>query len=432
MKTFISSHKMLIMWRNYMSDGLFHMCKQLISDHLLLNGVEFIKNKRAFDPGHEVRDAWNTHWVTFTKDAIDQLMAFGFVVVEIVKDDAKRKYPRTVHPALINIQYDYETREYDMPSRDVLIFGGFGFEPVHGALTSLAAKVLPKLKYLSRLRDSCAFMEDKKVDPCYFAETIPTGNQQQAGVHFDYFADATDAGGAPAGGNAGANAAGGNQTDRNADRANYVNAMYDRNEDQINVLRQQQQLYDEQMDNVRTARGLSNIIQLPVGQKLVKTADYTGRADIVQIHKVVQEEVCSTLGVPRSLLIGDSMYRSDTEGVQELFRQTILWWQSKMEMIETELYQAIYFDSSKVKISKNIYAAKQRYQVKVHFPLSPFASTEELTFLYRAGVISWQRYSTGVLRNASLPVEVLEEPEQPLDEPVPKKRQRVSKSRLTM
>jgi hypothetical protein len=317
----------------------------------------------------------------------------------------------------------------------VLIFGGFGFEPVHGALTSLAAKVLPKLKYLSRLRDSCAFMEDKKVDPCYFAETIPTGNQQQAGVHFDYFADATDAGGAggaPAGGNAGGNAANGNGTNREDHRRNYVNAMYDRNEDQINVLRQQQQLYDEQLDNVRTARGLSNIIQLPVGQKLVKTADYTGRADIVQIHKVVQEEVCSTLGVPRSLLIGDSMYRSDTEGVQELFRQTILWWQSKMEMIETELYQTIYFDSSKVKISKNIYAAKQRYQVKVHFPLSPFASTEELTFLYRAGVISWQRYSTGVLRNASLPVEVLEEPEQPIDEPVPKKRQRVSKSRLTM
>ena len=192
-------------------------------------------------------------------------------------------------------------------------------------------------------------------------------------------------------------------------------------------MRQQQQLYDEQLDNVRT-RGLSNIIQLPVGQKLVKTADYTGRADIVQILSGAGGSVLDSFW---SLLIGDSMYRSD-EGVQELFRQTILWWQSKMEMIETELYQAIYFDSSKVKISKNIYAAKQRYQVKVHFPLSPFASTEELTFLYRAGVISWQRYSTGVLRNASLPVEVLEEPEQPLDEPVPKKRQRVSKSRLTM
>jgi hypothetical protein len=179
------------------------------------------------------------------------------------------------------------------------------------------------------------------------------------------------------------------------------------------------------MNNARASRGLDNIMQPPMGQKLIKTEDYTGRADIVQIHKVTQEEICSTLGVPRSLLIGDSMYRSDTEGVQELFRQTILWWQAKMEMIETELYQAIYFDSSKVKISKNIYAAKQRYQVKVHFPLSPFASTEELTFLYKAGVITWQRFSTGVLRNASLPVEVLEEPQAPMEEEMPKKRQRV-------
>ena len=167
-------------------------------------------------------------------------------------------------------------------------------------------------------------------------------------------------------------------------------------------------------------------------QKLVKTSDYTGRADIVQIHKVTQEEICSTLGVPRSLLIGDSMYRSDTEGVQELFRQTIMWWQSKIEMIETDLYQTIYFDSNKVKLSKNIYAAKQRYQIKIHFPLSPFASTEELTFLYKAGVISWERYSTGVLRNASLPVEILPEPEEPLEEQPVRKRQRVAKSKLAM
>ena len=412
MKTFITSHQLLIMWRNYMSDGLFHMCKQLITDHLLLNHVEFVKNKRTIDPGHEIRDAFETHWIPFTKDAIDQLFAFGFVVVEIVEDEAKRKYPRTVHPSLINIEYDYETREYDMPSRDVIIFGGFGFEPVQGTLTSLAAKVMPKLKFLSRLRDSCAFMEDKKVDPCYFTETIPTNQEQQAGINFDYYADA-------------------NKVEKNA------GSRFKRNEMEVDLLKQQQQLYDEQMGNARTSRGLDNIMQLPMGQKLIKTEDYTGRADIVQIHKVTQEEICSTLGVPRSLLIGDSMYRSDTEGVQELFRQTILWWQAEMEMIETELYQAIYFDSSKVKISKNIYAAKQRYQVKVHFPLSPFASTEELTFLYKAGVITWQRFSTGVLRNASLPVEVLEEPQAPLEEEMPKKRQRVhsqtvSKSRLTM
>jgi hypothetical protein len=400
MKTFITSHQLLIMWRNYMSDGLFHMCKQLITDHLLLNHVEFVKNKRTIDPGHEIRDAFNTHWIPFTKDAIDQLFAFGFVVVEIVEDEAKRKYPRTVHPSLINIEYDYETREYDMPSRDVIIFGGFGFEPVQGTLTSLAAKVMPKLKFLSRLRDSCAFMEDKKVDPCYFTETIPTNQEQQAGIEFGFYADA-------------------NKVEKRA------GSRFNRNEMEVDLLKQQQQLYDEQMNNARASRGLDNIMQLPMGQKLIKTEDYTGRADIVQIHKVTQEEICSTLGVPRSLLIGDSMYRSDTEGVQELFRQTILWWQAKMEMIETELYQAIYFDSSKVKISKNIYAAKQRYQVKVHFPLSPFASTEELTFLYKAGVITWQRFSTGVLRNASLPVEVLEEPQAPMEEEMPKKRQRV-------
>ena len=409
MNTFISSKTLMDMWHNYNTDGLFHMCKQLIVDHLLLNGVEFIKNGKKYDVGHEIRDTFETYWTTFTKDAVDQLIAFGFVAVEIVEDDAKRKYPRTVHPYHLNIEYEYETRKYEVRDRDVLIYGGFGFDPIRGRLTSLAAKVMPKLKYLARLRESCAFMEDRKVDPMYFAEVNQEAKEAIRGVQYDFYAD---------------------DGDPRRDRAD--NARFNRNEHEVSVLKHQQELYDEQFDNVRATRGLKNVIQLPHGQKLVKTSDYTGRADIVQIHKVTQEEICSTLGVPRSLLIGDSMYRSDTQGVQELFRQTIMWWQSKMEMIETDIYQTIYFDPNKVKLSKNIYAAKQRYQIKIHFPLSPFSSTEELTFLYKAGVINWERYSTGVLRNASLPVEILPEPEEPMEEVPVRKRQRVAKSTLAM
>ena len=141
------------MWHNYKTDGLFHMCKQLVVDHLMLNGVEFIKNGKKFDVGHEFRDTFETYWTTFTKDAVDQLFAFGFVAVEFSEDEAKRKYPRTVHPYYLNVEFDYETRKYEVHDRDVIIYGGFGFEPVRGQLTSLASKVLPKLKFLARLRN---------------------------------------------------------------------------------------------------------------------------------------------------------------------------------------------------------------------------------------------------------------------------------------
>ena len=411
METFVRNETLMTMWHNYHTDGLFHMCKQLIADHLLVNGVQFVKNKRKVDIGYEFRDTFETYWTVFTKDAIDHLMAFGFVAVEFKTDEAKRKYPCTVHPSRMRIRYNYETREYEAMGKDAIVYGNFGFDPINGHLTSLASKVMPKLKYLSRLRQSCAFMEDRKVDPMYFAE-ITEGLSEREGVHFGFYADE--------------DTAGANDADHKRFR---------RNQHELSVLRDQQQLYDEQMDNVRASRSLKNVIQLPHGQKLVKPMEYTGRPDIVQIHKVTQEEVCSTLGVPRSLLIGDSMYRSDTEGVQELFRQTIMWWQSKLEMIETDLYQRIYFDASKVKLSKNIYAAKQRYQIKIHFPLSPFASTEELTFLYKAGVITWERYSTGVLQNASLPVEILPEPEETpeaIENVNPRKRQRQAKSTLAM
>lgn len=431
MKTFIGARKMLNMWQNFASDGLFQMCRQLIVDHLLLNPVEFVKNKRAFDVGHEFRDTFDTYWKPFTKDAVDQLLAFGFVVVEIMEDDAKRKYPRTVHPSLVNIAFNYETREYEINDRDAVVYGGFGFDPLEGRFTSLAAKVMPKLRFLRSLRDACSHMEHQKRDPCYFSEVQDLPTERREGIDFEFYANEDDV-------------------------EDQTNSLFNRNKAQVDLLKRQQELFDEQVGTARAARGLKNVIQMPSGHKLISPPIHSGRNDLVQIHKVVQEEVCSTLGVPRSLLIGDSMYRSDTEGVQELFRHTIMWWQSKIQQIETDLYQVIYFDPGSVKLTKNIYAAKQRYQVHIHFPLSPFATTEELTFLYQSGVITWQRFSTGVLRNASLPIEILEEPQTP-EEPAqsapqapqgapqgapqdargaklpqpPRKRQRASKSKLT-
>ena len=65
---------------------------------------------------------------------------------------------------------------------------------------------------------------------------------------------------------------------------------------------------------------------------MVPTAQNTGRQDLTQTHKIMQEEICAGMGVPRSLMIGDSLYKGDTEGVTDSFKHTILNWKHASEL----------------------------------------------------------------------------------------------------
>jgi hypothetical protein len=426
--TFIRSKTLELTWREYLSCGLFHMCRQLIVNTLLQHPPEFMRNGKSFDVGHEFRDTYETYWKTFIKDVIDQIIALGFATVEIAKDSAKRKYPRCVHPSLFSVRYEYETREFTVLNKKAFVYGGYGYNPTNGQLTSLAEKVLPKLRYLRALRESCMMMERQKENPAYYAETdLYKPETTRVASYIDYDQPGPGAlaapGAAPAVGPHGLTAA-------QAQEQDDLREM--RTQRQVRLFEDQQALYDESLTwTARKKKGLKNVIPMPIGQKLVKIPLPTGRPDIVQLHKVIQEEVCSTLGVPRSLMIGDSMYRSDTAGVEELFRYTLLWWKSTVQDICTDLYQRLYFDAAKVKISKNIYSAKKRYQIEFNLQLSPFLDLEHLTFMYKAGIITWKHYSTAVLQNAHMPIVILPEPELEEEESeVPKKRQRLSRERL--
>ena len=424
--TYVRSRTLELTWREYLSDGIFHMCRQLIVHHLLQHPPVFLRNGRSYDVGHEFRDSYETHWKTFIKEIIDQILALGFATVEIAEDNANRKYPKCVHPSLFSVRYDYDTREFTVLNKEAVVYGGYGFNPTHGHLTSLAMKVMPKLRYLRTLRESCMMMEKQKEDPAYYAETdLYKPESAQVASYIDYDDPDEDANG-PVDLTRGATGLTSEQL-AEQDKLREI-----RTQRQVKLFQDQQEMYDQSLSwTARKKKGLKNVIPMPIGQKLVKVPLPTGRPDIVQLHKVIQEEVCSTLGVPRSLMIGDSMYRSDTAGVEELFRHTLLWWKATVQDVCTDVYQRLYFDADKVKISKNIYSAKKRYRIEFNIQLSPFVDLEQLTFMYKAGVITWEHYSTAVLQTAHMPVVILPEPEQEEEEAqVPKKRQRLSRQRL--
>lgn len=56
-----------------------------------------------------------------------------------------------------------------------------------------------------------------------------------------------------------------------------------------------------------------------------------------------------------------------------------------------------------MKVGKNVFASKQKHQIKVVFPVHPYISVDELDYLYTRGIIPWEIYSKHALQNTSIP-----------------------------
>lgn len=373
-------------WHDYNKYSIFYMCRQIITNRLMLNGITFKRNNRVFTPSLEILDAVHEHWEKFIIEFIKQIIAFGFVMVTLMEDSAGRTYPSTVDPHIVDVSINitdnyrtYNIHSTEIDPEKVMVYDQFGFSPTLvkgvGVLTSLAWKVLPEIRFLSGLRNDCLLMETNKSNPHFFSVTQVHTSERTEGIDFDYYAGS------------------------NEERAE--EHMFTRNKINIEVLNRQKDLYEQQMGNDRAVCKLENVVPLPSGTEIASTPQNTGRQDIVQIHKVMQEMICTTLGVPRAMLIADGQYSSSTEGVELLFQTTLKWWRRQVETTITDLYTKIYITD--IKPQKNIYLAKQRQQVKLTLPPVVDVDINQLTMLYTAGVVNWETYSKTVMSQLQLP-----------------------------
>lgn len=378
------------LWNDYSRDSMLNMCKGMILHHLLKNGIQFEKNKKVIEPPPDIQDAFKEYWEPFVSDCLDSALCLGFVVVTMLKDDTGRQYPSMVRPHLYELHYSINKNKYEywltssyLDLKKTYIYTNFGCHPLpNGEITSPVARIMYHCKFLKELRFTTLIMEKNKSNPDYFSEVVDTNKERHEGIDYDFYADAS-------------------ADDPSADM------QFDRSKVNVDVLMKQQELYHQYMGaQSKQVKNLRNITQLPTGQHVVPTSQNTGRQDISQLHKIIQEEICSAMGVPRSLMIGDSLYKSDTEGVTDSFKHTVLAWKKMLGYVFTDLYQKLYVNFKTLKVSKNIYAAKKRHQIVVTFPVHPYITFEELDYLYGAGVIGWDVYSHHCLQNTSLPPEL--------------------------
>jgi hypothetical protein len=385
-------------WNSFHNSCLLQMCRQMINTHLLNNGITFCKNGcrgKAVKVDAELEELIDDKWIPFCSDAIDCILCFGFVVVSY-----QDKYPSVLKLGtyrlkvnVIDNQYEWQVMEVndaDQPMENVEVFNHFGLEPrIDGNMTSVVAKILPRLLFLKQLRESCVDMEIRRSDPHVYAEVKDqsSGNRTE-GVDYDFYADA------------GASEA-------------RDDMQYSRNKTAVQMLNKQKELYEEYMGRaaaVKATRKLDNVVSLPSGQHVVNPQMTTGRSDLVNLHKIIQEEVCSVIGVPRSMMFADSgIHRGDSEGIHNSFMHTLLWYKKKLGVMLSDIYNKIFTEKimSEVDFSKqkDVYEAKRKHKVQAFFPITPFVPNSELRTLYEQGVISWDAYATYALRNVSLPIE---------------------------
>ena len=369
-------------------ENLLVMCKDMVLHQILKNGIQFEKNKKIYEPPLEIADAFEEYWQPFVKDALVSAMCLGFVVVKIVKDISKRNIPTVVRPhhyelhyRINNNQYEYWITSSHLETDEMLIYTNFGNPALPtGEIVSTVSRVLDKCRFLKELRHTTLIMEKKKSNPDYFTEVVESTNKERhEGVDFDFFADtaAEDAA---------------------------LDMKFERSKQNVEILLKQQELYNQYRGQFsKQVKTLESITQIPNGQHVIPTTQNTGRQDLTQAHKIIQEEICSGMGVPRSLMIGDSLYKGDTEGVTDSFKHTILNWKNALSFMCTDLYQKAYVNLKKLKVGKNVFASKQKHQIRVVFPVHPYISVEELDYLYTRGIIPWEIYSKHALQNTSIP-----------------------------
>ena len=154
----------------FQQSPMIQMCRQMIHNQLLNNGIKFCQGKcKPLDQGDE--EAIDDKWVPFCGAVIDSVMCYGFAVVYLGKC-----FPSIMHIDTYNVKFEikknelefyvYETGTVEKLIRNAVVFNNFGFQPtIHGNLTSPMVKVLPRLQFLKTVRETCIRMEIQRSDP---------------------------------------------------------------------------------------------------------------------------------------------------------------------------------------------------------------------------------------------------------------------------
>lgn len=394
------------------------MCRSLLRNKVFENGLDLCEGANGSGACRannmpRVHRLLEDHWIPFGKAAMDMIFCVGLVPVRFIRVDEKSipiPYVPIVGTYDIHIITTKEgVRSYELydtdsglePVKDAIVLGGFNFDPhMDGQMTSLVSVLEPVFRFIAELSDAAVTSERIRSNPPIVIQKRDSGNSQQEKetANFDFYADTDNI----------------KQTESNT---------YQRSEMGVKQLQNQQRMFmnalypTQGQQNAKNA--MENMVPLPSQFQVGTMIEPSGRTDFVSVNRMAQETICSTLGVPRSLFINDHVVRSDQEGVHETLRQSLIFWKQVISALMTKLWRMLNEESVLKKVMKDAKKSKRVLQgialeshlskkmPRIEIPITPYSDSGQLRMLYLQGVISWETYATYLLRNASLPKEIL-------------------------
>lgn len=170
-----------------------------------------------------------------------------------------------------------------------------------------------------------------------------------------------------------------------------------------------------------------NVHPIPVGLKVVSQAMPVRNPRFSEFERVYELKVCSTYGIPRSLLVQDvSMQTAGAYAlVKDNLKVTLGYWNYVGGQLLTAVYRCIYypddcnwivnhFPGKEEMEEKELYRrASKIADVSVILPIGPHGSLEQNYELYMQGVITWDEYVKAARGINGFGYKEMPEPEQP-------------------
>jgi hypothetical protein len=438
---FLDENTATYVWNTYHAEPFVRVCRNIITRHLFSDGLEIKKGDKVLKVTPEFQQLIDEYWIPFATDAMDCILCFGFLPVRITELPTGDRIPivmpwNTYRISIeLNKKFLYQYRVYDRRSTDVrastgamnkpdphvVVMDDFGARPTHtGELTTSLASMLPSLFFKMQLFDAELAAENLRTKPLYVVQSKDHVNTPDEEKDTDVYAD----------------------TDWIHDRQQ---DKYMRTQLQANQFEFQQQCYQQYYQTMSMSQNQAsrlattaasaarrmkteddkpweNIMPLPVDQQLANHQMPQIRPDLVDLAKLVQEEICIVMGVPRSTFLSDysQAVKGNNEALNRMFRSTLLWWRKILTRVLTRVYDIIYGESDgnywfyqqmhsnkrrrKDPLSADeLYAATVENKVQVTFPSNPVAEIEQLTFLNTRGIIDWNTYTHYMLRAVCIP-----------------------------
>lgn len=427
-------------------------CRKMMIEMLFKEDLRFTlggKEVQAADVTPVFRDLIEKYFKPFLRDAYDESMILGLVVVKIIKGPGNNPVPHVI-PSSVFGKF-YELRIYPSvmtgapiykvfklisqktgqrlgdpkEDRSVFIFDNMLKPPgINGEIYSPIATLAATQSNFDIMMHCSALADFNLSDPMVILETDATAtglSAAESGTAMyapdDPIADL--------------------QGVFSQDSANRLHVFK-----HINVQVENPQTWFPDNDGGRNSlkKQLSNnTVALPTGYHTTgNVARPERRNDLERMIREYQNAVALTYGVPRGFLIHDTSFKTSgaSDLINESLRHTLTRWSQLFSKWLTSVLRHIHFpeqcdyifgvlqrnNPDGLSIEELLSKAEELSDIQAVLPVPPSIGTEELAALYAARVLSWDEYYVQTRSMKGIPTTMIP-PEPPRPEEIELKNQ---------